>query len=352
MRSATGFKPTEAAHVEESELCATCHTLYTKALGPQGQVIGRLPEQVPYLEWRHSAFRQEKSCQDCHMPAVADETPITNVLGAPRKGLARHVFRGGNAIMLRMLNRYRAELGVTAIPAELDASLRRTVDHLQSDTASLAIGRAAVDGGRLRIDVRLQNHSGHKFPTAYPSRRAWLHLTVRDQAGQTVFESGRLGPDGRIEGNDNDEDPAHYEPHYTEIRERSQVQIYESIMIDAGGAVTTGLLNGLKFVKDNRLLPRGFDKALAEPDIAVIGAAASDDDFTDGGEAAHYSVEVAPASGPFQVEVVLRFQPVSFRWADNLRRYDSPETRRFVSYYAAMAPVSSEIIARAAVIVK
>jgi hypothetical protein len=34
--------------------------------------------------------------------------------------------------------------------------------------------------------------------------------------------------------------------------------IYESIMTDASGSVTTGLLRGTRFVKDNRLLPRGL----------------------------------------------------------------------------------------------
>ena len=34
--SSTGFVPAEAAHIRQSELCATCHTLYTKALGPDG----------------------------------------------------------------------------------------------------------------------------------------------------------------------------------------------------------------------------------------------------------------------------------------------------------------------------
>ena len=33
MRSATGFVPAEGQHVRESTMCATCHTLYTKALG-------------------------------------------------------------------------------------------------------------------------------------------------------------------------------------------------------------------------------------------------------------------------------------------------------------------------------
>src|SRR5690606_37961611 len=51
MRSATGFRPTEAAHIQTSEHCATCHVLYTHALGPDGEVIARLPEQTPYQEW-------------------------------------------------------------------------------------------------------------------------------------------------------------------------------------------------------------------------------------------------------------------------------------------------------------
>ena len=58
MRSSAGFQPTEGKHIQESELCATCHTLYTKALGPEGEVVGELPEQTPYLEWLHLNYAQ------------------------------------------------------------------------------------------------------------------------------------------------------------------------------------------------------------------------------------------------------------------------------------------------------
>ena len=112
MRSATGFQPTEATHIRQSEVCATCHTLVTQALGPKGEVIGELPEQMPFQEWKHSAFAaEERSCQSCHMPVVEEDTPIASVLGAPRKGFARHTFVGGNFFMQRMLNRYRDDLG-------------------------------------------------------------------------------------------------------------------------------------------------------------------------------------------------------------------------------------------------
>ena len=55
----------------QSELCATCHTLTTEAFDADGNVVGSLPEQVPYQEWQHSAFvAEEVGCQSCHMPAV------------------------------------------------------------------------------------------------------------------------------------------------------------------------------------------------------------------------------------------------------------------------------------------
>jgi hypothetical protein len=351
MRSATGFIPTEGRHLKQSEMCATCHTLYTKALGPNGTVAGELPEQVPYLEWRHSAYRDERSCQSCHMPAVGEPTPIASVLGEPRPGFARHTFRGGNFFMLRMLNRYRTELGVAALPQELESSVQTTVRHLQDETARVEIDRAGFDGARLDIDVAVRNLAGHKLPTGYPSRRAWLHVTVRSGDGRVVFESGAVAPDGSIAGNDNDADPLRYEPHHTEIRNGSDVQIYESIMVDTAGGVTTGLLTGVRYAKDNRLLPRGFDKAAAHRDIAVHGAAAGDADFAAGGDRVRYSVDLSSAGGPFRVEAALRFQPIAFRWARNLAPYDAREAKRFVAYFDSMAAASSETLARAAVTV-
>ena len=73
-------------------------------------------------------------------------------------------------------------------------------------------------------------------------------------------------------------------------------------MVDENDAVTTGLLTGVRYVKDNRLLPRGFDKATHEWDIAVYGAAADDWDFTGGSDLVRYAVDVTDANGPFPAE--------------------------------------------------
>jgi hypothetical protein len=347
MRSATGLTPAESIHVRRSELCATCHTLFTTALDAEGRAAGRLPEQVPFLEWQHSAYNNERSCQDCHMPPVAEPTPIASVLGEPREGLSRHTFLGGNFFMLRMLNRYRHELGVTAPPHELEAAAMATERQLRTDTATVLIGDARRIGSSATFTVLVENLTGHKLPTGYPSRRAWLHVTARDATGHVLFESGAVAPTGAIVGNANDEDAVRYEPHYEEIQLADQVQIYESVMVDLTGTPTTGLLQGVRYVKDNRLLPRGFDKSKASSDVAVHGAAVGDTDFQSGSDRVRYVIDVSKAQGPITLDAELRFQTISFRWARNLGTYAAAETKRFSSYYASMAPASSFAMAHA-----
>jgi hypothetical protein len=349
MRSATDVVPAESTHLRQSEMCATCHTLITNAFGPEGEVIGRLPEQVPYQEWQHSAFVKERSCQSCHMPAV-EATPIASVLGEPRDQMARHTFLGGNFFMLRMLNRYRDDLGVTAQPALLEAAARATERQLQSDTATLSLVSAEAGNQTLRLAVDVRNRTGHKLPTGYPSRRVWLHVTVRDSAGTAIFDSGAVAASGAIAGNDGDAQASAFEPHYEEITRPDQVQIYESVLGDVTGAPTTGLLTGVRYIKDNRLLPRGFDKRTAGADIAVHGGASADPDFTSDGDRVRYAIPLGAATGPFRIDVALRYQPIGFRWASNLRAYDAAEPRRFVSYYDAMANGSSTVLTAVSVV--
>ena len=347
MRSVSGFAQEEAPHIKQSELCATCHTLITTALGPNGQVVGSLPEQMNYQEWRHSDFlREERSCQSCHMPTVAGPIRAASVLGDTRDTLARHVFVGGNAYMVRLLNRYRHELGVMALPSELEATANATVRQLQRDTAELTLSRPTVTAGTIAFDVDIRNLTGHKLPTGYPSRRLWLHVTVKNERGERVFESGAFSTTGSIAGNDNDTDVRRFEPHYDEITAPDQVQIYESILGDVSGGVTTGLLSATQYLKDNRLLPRGFDKTTAAAEIGVYGEARADADFVGGGDRVHYRIP-ASASGPLTFEVELRYQSIAYRWAQNLERYDAPEPKRFLSYYSATADGSSVLVATA-----
>jgi cytochrome c551/c552 len=347
--SSAGYKPTQGEHIQKSELCATCHTLITKALGPGGKVIGQLPEQMPYQEWLASEFREKQSCQSCHMPEVGEETRIAVTLGMPREKMGRHVFIGGNFFMLRMLNRYRSELGVAALPLEFEAAATRTIEHLKAETAKLAIDQAVLFGdGRLQVDLSIENRSGHKFPTAYPSRRAWLHVSVKDRNNRVIFESGAINPNGSIQGNDNDADPVRFEPHYSEITNPEQVQIYEDIMVGTNNVPTTGLLTAVRFIKDNRLLPRGFNKASVDQEIAPQGEATMDANFIGGSDKIRYVV-ATNGPGPYQFDAELWFQPISYRWANNLKSYNAMETQRFTRYYETMSSGSGLLLDRVSV---
>lgn len=347
MQSAAGFLPTESTHVQQSELCATCHTLFTTALDSTGRTIGSLAEQVPYLEWLHSSYRATNNCQSCHMPELGQDTPISSVLGQARPNFSQHTFRGANAFMLGILNRFRGELGVAALPQELEASIRRTRDHLQTSAAVISIDAMRRAGPTLAVDVAVSSLTGHKLPTAYPSRRVWIHLSVLDARGNVLFESGRVRDDGSIVGNDNDDDGTRYEPHYRTIVSGDQVQIYEPILVDSSDRVTTGLLTGVRYIKDNRILPRGFDKATAEEEVAVKGAAAADDDFQAGGDRVRYEIPIGDA-GVLTVEAELLYESIGYRWATNLSRYDADEPRRFTRYYAASSSSSAIALAHAA----
>jgi len=341
MQSASGLTPVQKTHIQSAALCGSCHTLFTQSLDSEGNVIGQLPEQVPFLEWKHSDYLDFEPCQSCHMPTVREPAAISSVLGEPREGFSRHSFRGGNFFMLSIFARYANELGVSAPVAELEASMSRTREHLQTMAASIGIDELELDGDHLLARLVLSNYAGHKLPTAYPSRRAWIHFVVRDAEGAIVFESGRLRNNGSIVGNDNDEKPIAFEAHYDMISSESQVQIYEGILATPDDRVTTGLLEAIRYIKDNRMLPDGFEKETASSEISVKGQAEKDTNFSGGIDKVTYSVPIGSAKLPLTIEAELLYQPIGFRWAGNLEEYNTDETNRFTRMYRENAANSA-----------
>ncbi len=343
MKSATTYQPTETDHIRQSEFCATCHTLYTHALDKDGKEVGTLPEQVPYLEWKHSAYVDSQSCQICHMPAVHGATQFTATLGQTHTGLRQHLFRGGNALMLRILSLFSNELYPLASSGEMQTIAQGSLHFLREKTAQLQLSHGQVDhqNQTLTIDVTVTNQTGHKLPTAYPSRRVWLELVVTDPSGATIFESGRLNKDGSISGNANDVDLSQYEPHYDIISTSDQVQIYEGILATPDDTVTTGLMEASQYIKDNRLLPTGFNKTTASDDIAVHGVARDDETFLDGTDTITYQITVPDSQNTFVVHATLWYQSIGFRWAVNLADYEASETEAFVRMFQSLPGAST-----------
>ena len=334
----TGFIPQQGVHLLQSELCATCHNLYTNYITEEGLLSeDYFPEQTPYSEWLNSDSATQSTCQDCHMPPAKGGVVLANQGPAVKRSpYAKHSFVGGNVYMLEVLKNFGGELGVQAGTEHFDATIERTLAQLQTRTATLAVSNSNSADNTLIFDVTVNVLTGHKFPTSYPSRRAWLHVMVKDVNGLVVFESGSVNQNGAISGNDNDINMQDFEAHYDEISSPEQVQIYEPIMNDVYGNVTTELLMAASYTKDNRLLPLGFNKDTVPDDIAPRGAARLDDDFIDGTDTVTYRVDISEGKGPFSIDVELLYQSIGYRWAQNISNYDTEEAQLFSSYYNAL----------------
>ncbi len=335
MVAGSGFVPIQGEHLFQSEFCATCHNLYTNYVTSDGSLSeDQFPEQTPYSEWLASDFANQKSCQDCHMPVIEEEISISNITpDVLRSPYSKHSFVGGNVYMSQVLKKFGNEIVVQAQDQHFDATSARAEDQLQTGTAEMNLANLSSQDNELGFDVNISIQTGHKFPTSFPSRRVWLHVVVKDANQKIIFDSGSVNENGMITGNDNDADAALFEPHYDEITNPEQVQIYEAIMHNTEGKVTTTLLAASSYIKDNRLLPTGFDKTNVTADIQPYGDAQTDDDFLGGSDTVSYRIDTTNASGPFTVEVELLYQSISYRWAKNSFEFGTEEALLFEKYY-------------------
>lgn len=345
MSPMTGFTPTESDHVSESELCATCHTLRTQSLDLDGTPNGEeVLEQAPYLEWLTGGHdEQGTSCQDCHLPKVSEdgvplETTIAHApLGHDFPGLAlrspvgRHTLVGGNTLIPQVLDGNRDLLQPLATSEAFEATLAAVRDQLGNRTAALTLVDLQQTGDEVSFAVQIDNLAGHKFPTGIPLRRAWLHTAVRDSAKAVVFESGAWDDAGRLvdaKGTvlPSEEVGGPVVDHVTAVSSPSTVPVYEAVLADKTGAPTWRLLAGAGYAKDNRLLPTGWSASEAAK-YGVEPAGVTDADFAAGSDLVQYTVDVTGQTGPFAVEVELRFQPLSARAAAELFATGAAEAR-------------------------
>ena len=358
----TGYQPLGGAHITQSSACASCHTLTTHAVDAAGRATGgSVLEQSPYLEWQNSVFNDElptpsadaASCQACHVPRTDEDglriqTKVARTLSgdftvpdlAERDPFGRHVFLGGNTLLPQLLREQRADLAPLAPDEALLELERLTRDQLRRRTAQVSIEGLARDAERLTFAVRVETLTGHKFPTGHPTRRAWLRVRLRDAGGRVVFASGEFDARGRIVDRSGQPLPTEVadgplQPHHERITGAGQVQVYQAVMADRSGAPTFLLLRGEGYVKDNRLLPRGWDDQ--HPNAAATrpqGQAAADVNFTGGGDLVRFELDAPAAAGPYRVEASVHYQPLGARAAAELLRHETPEVAAFRHYYA------------------
>jgi len=346
MVNRSGFTPVEGRHVQDSALCGTCHTLVTEALTPGGVGTGHhMGEQLTYLEWRRSAFSTEgagatpRSCQSCHLPDGREDgqllftrlahrpdgTDFTQV--SPRGPFSRHVFVGANTLLPRVLRQGRALVNPIASDAALTDAEGLARATLRTAAARVTVHDLQQASSTLTFTLRVENLTGHKFPTGYPSRRAFLHVRVLGRSGELLFESGAVDAEGRLTGADGsplapEVRGGGYHPHRERVTSTSEVVVYEAVMGDGAGRPSFDLLGAEGFLKDDRLLPKGhLDTTQGPQSTAPVGV--TDGDFRAGVDDVRFEL---PLPGPAsRLEVRLRYQTFGPRSVEHLLVRPTPE---------------------------
>ncbi len=317
-----GITPGFGDHIVNSKVCAGCHTLITETLDLEGNLTGdRFVEQATYHEWKNSVYSATGTqCNTCHMPRIdgpvilAAEYAFLN--GQTPFGL--HHLAGANVHMLEILKANREALGIPATEAQFDSTIARTRAMLTQRALDVDVDLIDRTADTAYFDVRLENRAGHRFPSGYPSRRAFVEFVVRDVDGDTVFASGRIDGTYEVIGHDTP-----YEPHYDVIKQPDQVQIYELVMGDVNGDFTTVLERAKDPLKDNRLVPLGFTTLHPSYDTTLIaGSALIDPDFNrtldneegSGTDVVHYHIPMNGTTGTLYATARVFYQSMPPAW--------------------------------------
>jgi hypothetical protein len=229
----TGYTATESRHIGESALCATCHTVITH---------GGFVEQGPFLEWKSSSYaRAGIGCTACHMPEALEAS------GKAKADYIAHRPPGGPFPPTRMRTpiREHALIGGNVAIAKLlgNAKTAGRAKEMLEQASALELKRS-TDGA---LEIAVRNLTGHKLPSGYPSRRMWLHVTVRREDGSAAVESGGWnGQTGELTGT-------------------APLRTYETKMADADGKETVSLMSARSYLSDTRIPVDGEDKLTYTP---------------------------------------------------------------------------------------
>jgi hypothetical protein len=332
-----GITPLYGAHMGESALCAGCHTLITPSADIEGNATGKtFVEQATYHEWLNSKYAEQQNkttCQSCHFPQLVDEIIISGKYPflTPKSPFGLHDMAGANVTMLELMKKNRTELKIKATETHFDSTLAATKRLLQNKSASIHLHPVNLHGPYLEFEVVVQNRTGHKFPTGYPSRRAWLEVQITDEAENTLLHSGAFGSDYALI------DEAIVEPHHDVISENTDVQIYELVAGDITGQFTTVLERAFQPLKDNRLVPAGFKSDHPVIDTTRIIGIENDSNFNrtifgeegSGSDRVLYRVPNLGYTGYVSVVAKLWYQSLPPKWLDPMLTFHTPEIDGF-----------------------
>jgi len=330
-----------SAYHASSELCGNCHNVSnplqaTNAAVQKPESYGHI--ERTYSEWLVSDSKsgQKKSCQDCHFPLVPSGGQAVKYQSKHgdlhRDHFASHSAAGGSTwaqdAVLEIWGEHEVDRDALEAGKENARRLLKTAAKL-----NVEITERTTQRDRPHLAVTITNLTGHKLPTGYPEgRRMWLNVRflqgakVLDEVGRyaekddvlvlpevsmSAVRMGELMPSVPKLG------PGKIAVKLPTLIDPERTRVYESKPgMSASQSKKHGLAEGASFhfvlndviTKDNRIPPRGFQKAIAAEHLS----GAVDADYAQG----QYwdSVDFAVPDGTERVEVRLMYQSMSWEY--------------------------------------
>ncbi len=256
--------------VTTSAFCGQCHEVENplrNARDAAGTDLGfPFKLETTYSEYLASDYAKagnalEATCQDCHMAKKVGDYPLTSIGGVPRTDPREHAFVGANHWGIRAVmeaNPQRASDYATSF----ELAKQRTLENMAKGIAlSIEDAPSALTGGAsFDVTVRVENLTGHKYPTGYvDGRRAWIALVLVDADG---IEHPLLGD---------------YDTATGDIVDTPATHVYRAEHGQWDGVAITPVLSlvmadGVAY--DSRIPPKGF---VPDASTAILGDISYDD---------------------------------------------------------------------------
>lgn len=188
------------------EFCAGCHKQF---IDEEINKVGWVQLQNQFDNWRKSRWnhpgdaKKTIECRECHMPLLASNDPGNgddlDYNRTPSDGRHRsHRFLAANQWMPRVLKLPGAEEHIALTEKWLrgEIAVPEIADKWRRGAAVPLTVRApdtVRPGQPLTVEAVLDNNKvGHDFPTGpLDIIQAWVELTVTDQDGRLVYQSGQ-----------------------------------------------------------------------------------------------------------------------------------------------------------------
>ncbi|WKZ23230.1 MAG: multiheme c-type cytochrome [Candidatus Brocadiaceae baterium WH-1] len=220
-----------------SEFCGGCHDV--------SHAGNELPIEQTYTEWRQGPYntgdlKTTIHCQDCHM-RQRPGFPSTGSTDRPdNPGFASPEIMGGKKRQHIWTHYFvGASVSSVSLPPNSETQPLLAVERLKNAaTLEISVDQASKKGDLLRFKVMIKNTgAGHYLPTGLTEmRQMWLDITVTDEDGKIVYQSGKVDEKGDIDSN---------------------ATIYHTVFGNEKGEPTIFVWSATHIISDNRIPPKG-----------------------------------------------------------------------------------------------